>query len=103
MLLFVQYFLSSIDSELDTRRYTVERGHKEILNRVDYIEENVINACVSPGKLLLVDGGTLHGQSYGFDDTSLPGDILMKKTHILNDDQINRRIFDQNGSLAFTF
>ena len=47
---------------------------------MDYPEENFINARMSPGKLLLIDCGTLHGQSHGFDNISVPGDICMKKT-----------------------
>ena len=35
---------------------------------------------MSPGKSLLVDGGTLYGQSHGFDDTSVPGNICTKKS-----------------------
>ena len=33
----------------------------------------------SPRKPLLVNSGTVHGQSHGFDDTSVPGDICMNK------------------------
>ena len=33
---------------------------------------------MSPRKPLLVDGGILHCQSHGFDNTSVPGDICTK-------------------------
>ena len=76
---FLQCVLSIIGDKLVDLRFTDERGHKEILNRLDYPEERVINARMSPGKVLLLDGGTLYGQSHGFDNISVPGDIHVKK------------------------
>jgi hypothetical protein len=66
---------------MDDPKYTNERVHQENLNRVDYSQDYFINARMTSEKVLLIEGGTLYSQSNGFDNTSLPGDTCMKKTH----------------------
>ena len=73
LFFFSLYPLKSIENELDDLRYADERGHEEILNREDFPEDHFINARVTSGKSLFVEGGTLHSQSGDFDDSSLPG------------------------------
>lgn len=63
---------------MDDLKYADKRGHEEILNREQFQEIHFIDARMTSGKSLLVDSGTLHRQSYGFDDSSLQGDTCMK-------------------------